>query len=164
VGDPRAWSAEVDEISAGDIVWTLGARGDQHRRHVLLARAHRSAAMPPLEIEEPTVSMFFLVNSGPFAGQDGKAVTLRQIKRPPRRELRTNVALRVEDIGRSDGVKVSGRGELHLGILIEEMRREGMELCVSRPEVITRHDKEGGLLRAHGEARDRRAQTSTRAW
>jgi GTP-binding protein len=103
-------------------------------------------ALPPLEIEEPTVSMFFLVNTGPFAGQDGRAVTLRQIKERLERELRTNVALRVEDLGRADGVKVSGRGELHLGILIEEMRREGMELCVSKPEVIVHKTDDGGTL------------------
>ena len=103
-------------------------------------------ALPPLEIEEPTVSMLFLVNSGPFAGQEGQAVTLRQIKDRLDRELRVNAALRVEDLGRPDGVKVSGRGELHLGILIEEMRREGMELCVSRPEVITQRDEQGRLL------------------
>jgi GTP-binding protein len=90
--------------------------------------------------------MFFLVNNGPFAGREGQAVTLRQIKDRLERELRVNVALRVEDLGRPDGVKVSGRGELHLGILIEEMRREGMELCVSRPEVITRRGEDGGLL------------------
>jgi GTP-binding protein len=102
--------------------------------------------LPPLEIEEPTVSMFFLVNNGPFSGQDGQAVTLRQVKDRLERELRVNVALRVEDLGRPDGVKVSGRGELHLGILIEEMRREGMELCVSRPEVITQRDGKGRLL------------------
>ena len=90
--------------------------------------------------------MFFLVNNGPFAGEDGRAVTLRQIKDRLERELRVNVALRVEDLGRPDGVKVSGRGELHLAILIEEMRREGMELCVSRPEVITQRDARGQLL------------------
>jgi GTP-binding protein len=90
--------------------------------------------------------MFFLVNSGPFAGNDGRAITLRQLKERLDREVKSNVALRVEDIGRSDGVKVSGRGELHLGILIEEMRREGMELCVSRPEVITRRDRNGATL------------------
>ena len=90
--------------------------------------------------------MFFLVNNGPFSGKDGQAVTLRQIKDRLDRELRVNVALRVEDLGRPDGVKVSGRGELHLGILIEEMRREGMELCVSRPEVITHEDENGHLL------------------
>jgi len=92
------------------------------------------------------VSMFFLVNNGPFAGQDGRAATLRQIKDRLERELRVNVALRVEDLGRPDGVKVSGRGELHLAILIEEMRREGLELCVSRPEVITQRDAKGRLL------------------
>jgi GTP-binding protein len=92
------------------------------------------------------VSMFFLVNNGPFAGRDGRAVTLRQIKDRLERELRVNVALRVEDLGRPDGVKVSGRGELHLAILIEEMRREAMEFCVSRPEVIVHRDAQGRLL------------------
>ena len=101
--------------------------------------------------------MFFLVNNGPFAGEDGKAVTLRQIKERLERELRTNVALRVEDVGRADGVKVSGRGELHLAILIEEMRREGMELCVSRPEVITHRDANGQPAGADGAAHHRRA-------
>jgi GTP-binding protein len=90
--------------------------------------------------------MFFLVNSGPFAGQEGKAVSLRQIKERLDRELRVNVALRVEDLGRADGVKVSGRGELHLAILIEEMRREGIEMCVSKPEVITKRDEHGNVL------------------
>jgi GTP-binding protein len=101
--------------------------------------------LPPLEIEEPTVSMLFLVNSGPFAGSEGKAVTLRQIRDRLAREERVNVALRVEDVGRSDGVKVSGRGELHLAILIEEMRREGIELCVSRPEVILHEGADGSI-------------------
>jgi GTP-binding protein len=136
---------EVEEVHAGDIVWINGpadiAIGD-----TLSAPDLSDPALPPLEIEEPTVSMFFLVNNGPFAGREGQAVTLRQIKDRLDRELRVNVALRVEDLGRPDGVKVSGRGELHLGILIEEMRREGMELCVSRPEVITRRGENGGLL------------------
>ena len=137
--------SEVDEISAGDIVWMAGPKeitiGD-----TLSAPELENPALKPLEIEEPTVSMFFLVNNGPLSGQDGRAVTLRQIKERLERELRTNVSLRVEDLGRSDGVKVSGRGELHLSILIEEMRREGMELCVSRPEVITHRDKKDNLL------------------
>lgn len=136
---------KVDEISAGDIVWIAGPKeidiGDTFSAPEL-----EDAALPPLEIEEPTVSMFFLVNNGPFAGRDGRAVTLRQIKERLERELRVNVALRVEDLGRADGVKVSGRGELHLAILIEEMRREGMELCVSCPEVITHVDGHGRLL------------------
>ncbi len=138
---------EVDEVAAGDIVWLAGpdeiAIGDTLAAPALDPAA---VALPPLEIEEPTVSMFFLVNNGPFAGEDGRAVTLRQIKDRLERELRVNVALRVEDLGRPDGVKVSGRGELHLAILIEEMRREGMELCVSKPEVITRRDDRDRLL------------------
>jgi len=136
---------EVDEIHAGDIVW-LNGPADITIGDTLSAPDLPNPALPPLEIEEPTVSMFFLVNSGPFAGRDGQAVTLRQIKDRLDRELRVNVALRVEDLGRPDGVKVSGRGELHLGILIEEMRREGIELCVSRPEVITHRDAKGRLL------------------
>ncbi|MGZ4199648.1 MAG: GTP-binding protein TypA/BipA [Thermoleophilia bacterium] len=138
---------EIEEIAAGDIVWLAGpdeiAIGDTLAAPELDPAA---VALPPLEIEEPTVSMFFLVNNGPFAGEDGRAVTLRQIKDRLERELRVNVALRVEDLGRPDGVKVSGRGELHLAILIEEMRREGMELCVSKPEVITHRDGRGHLL------------------
>jgi GTP-binding protein len=102
--------------------------------------------MQPLDIDEPTVSMFFLVNTSPFAGEEGNAVTLRQIKNRLDRETRVDPALRMEDIGRPDGVKLSGRGELHLGILIEEMRREGMEFCVSRPEVITQTGPDGGIL------------------
>jgi len=133
---------EVEQIEAGDIVWLSGpddiAIGD-----TLSAPELEDTVLPPLEIEEPTVSMFFLVNDGPFAGREGRAVTLRQIKDRLAREERVNVALRVEDIGRPDGVKVSGRGELHLAILIEEMRREGLELCVSRPEVITHVDEAG---------------------
>ena len=138
---------EVDEVAAGDIVWLAGP-SDISIGDTLAAPSLEAAgvALPPLEIEEPTVSMFFLVNNGPFAGQDGRAATLRQLKDRLERELRVNVALRVEDLGRPDGVKVSGRGELHLSILIEEMRREGVELCVSRPEVITHRDGAGRLL------------------
>jgi GTP-binding protein len=137
--------AEADEITAGDIVWIAGPE-EINIGDTLSVPDMEAPALKPLDIEEPTVSMFFLVNNGPFAGQDGTAVTLRQIKERLARELRTNVALRVEDIGRADGVKVSGRGELHLGILIEEMRREGMEFCVSRPEVITHTDAQGRTL------------------
>jgi GTP-binding protein len=136
---------EVDEVRAGDIVWINGP-ADIMIGDTLSSPELADPALPPLEIEEPTVSMFFLVNNGPFSGREGQAVTLRQIKDRLERELRVNVALRVEDLGRPDGVKVSGRGELHLGILIEEMRREGMELCVSRPEVITHIDEHGRLL------------------
>lgn len=136
---------EVDEVAAGDIVWITGP-SDINIGDTLSAPDLPSPALPPLEIEEPTVAMFFLINNGPFAGRDGKAVTLRQIRERLEREQRVNVALRVEDLGRADGLKVSGRGELHLAILIEEMRREGMELCVSRPEVITHLDQAGKVL------------------
>jgi GTP-binding protein len=136
---------ETDVISAGDIVWLAGpneiAIGD-----TFTTIEDPTAALRPLDIEEPTVSMFFLVNTGPFSGNDGTAITLRQLKDRLERELRINVALRMEDQGRADGVKVSGRGELHLAILIEEMRREGLEFCVSRPEVITQSDADGNTL------------------
>jgi GTP-binding protein len=136
---------EVEEIGAGDIVWLAGPE-ELHIGDTISSPEFVDPALPPLEIEEPTVSMFFLVNTSPFAGEEGKAITLRQIKERLEREARVNVALRVEDLGRADGVKVSGRGELHLAILIEEMRREGVELCVSKPEVITRRDSDGHLL------------------
>ncbi|KAA3631819.1 MAG: translational GTPase TypA [Calditrichaeota bacterium] len=133
---------EADTISAGDLVWIAGppeiSIGD-----TFTLSDDTNEAMRPLEIEEPTLSMFFLVNNGPFSGQEGTAIMLRQLKERLDRELRVNVALRMEDIGRSDGVKVSGRGELHLAILIEEMRREGLEFCISRPEVITHTNQKG---------------------
>jgi len=136
---------ETDEISAGDIVWLAGPPeigiGD-----TFCKSENTKEALRPLEIEEPTLSVFFLVNNGPFSGQDGTAIMLRQLKERLERELRVNVALRMEDIGRPDGVKVSGRGELHLAILIEEMRREGLEFCISRPEVITHLDGNGNVL------------------
>ncbi|MEN6624675.1 MAG: translational GTPase TypA [Candidatus Sumerlaeia bacterium] len=138
-------NVEVEEAGAGDIVWIAGP-DDLGIGDALSSPEYAEPAMAPLDIEEPTVSMFFLVNSGPFAGEEGRAVTLRQIRERLGRELRTNVALRVEDLGRADGLKVSGRGELHLAILIEEMRREGVELCVSRPEVIVHQDEEGRPL------------------
>jgi GTP-binding protein len=127
---------EVGEVTAGDIAWLTGPNeidiGDTFSAVELEGKP-----MKPLSIEEPTVSMFFLVNSGPFSGREGQAITLRQLKARLERELHTNVSLRMEDLGRPDGMKVSGRGELQLGILIEEMRREGLEFCVSKPEVIT---------------------------
>ncbi|HRU07009.1 MAG TPA: translational GTPase TypA [Candidatus Brocadiia bacterium] len=134
----------VEEVSAGDICWVGGAE-DINIGDTLSAPGHEDATLPPLEIEEPTVSIFLMANNGPFSGQEGKAITMRQIRDRLNRELNTNVALRVEDLGLADRIKVSGRGELHLAILIEEMRREGVELCVSRPEVITRRE-DGRLL------------------
>lgn len=98
--------------------------------------------LPPIEIERPTLSMNFLVNSGPFAGQSGKFLTTRHIRERLTRELETNVGLEVEEMTGADGFKVSGRGELHLSILLENMRREGYELCVSKPQVLF-EEKEG---------------------
>ena len=135
----------VDEVCAGDIGWMAGPEqigiGDTFSAPEL-----NDPALKPLEIEEPTVSMLFLVNNGPSAGQEGTVIMLPQLRRRLERELHTNVALRVEDVGRPDGFKVSGRGELHLSILIEEMRREGLELCVSRPEVAVHRGESGELL------------------
>jgi GTP-binding protein len=125
---------EVDAAAAGDIVCITGIEALQISDTIcdpLLVEA-----LPPLEVDEPTISMTFQVNTSPFAGQDGKFVTSRNIRERLERELIHNVALRVEDTDSADRFKVSGRGELHLAILIENMRREGFELAVGRPEVI----------------------------
>jgi GTP-binding protein len=127
---------EVPEATAGDIVAITGIEAP-HISDTFCDPA-KVEAMPPLSVDEPTVTMSFEVNNSPFAGQDGKYVTSRQIRERLERELITNVALRVEDTGSPDKFRVSGRGELHLGILIENMRREGYELGVSRPQVIIR--------------------------
>src|SRR5699024_3664452 len=95
-------------------------------------------ALPPLTVDEPTVTMFFNVNTSPFCGREGKFVTSRQILDRLKKELVHNVALRVEETEDPDAFRVSGRGELHLSVLIENMRREGYELAVSRPKVIFR--------------------------
>ncbi|MGF1571909.1 MAG: translational GTPase TypA [Sumerlaeia bacterium] len=143
---------EVEEVHAGDIIWFSGPEEIGIGDTIAAPSLGADAAMKPLEIEEPTVSMFFIVNNGPFAGKDGNAITFRQLRDRLDKELKNNVALRMEDIGRPDGLKVSGRGELHLSILIEEMRREGMELCVSRPEVITLRDKDDRLTEPYEKA------------
>ena len=127
---------EVPEAMAGDIIAITGIEGP--RISDTLCDPNNVEALPPLSVDEPTVTMTFEVNNSPFAGQDGKSVPSRQIRERLERELIHNVALRVEDTGSPDKFRVSGRGELHLGILLENMRREGYELGVSRPQVITR--------------------------
>jgi len=127
---------EIDTASAGDIVAISGL--DQLDISDTLCDPAQVEALPALSVDEPTVSMTFQVNNSPLCGQEGKYVTSRQISERLNRELKHNVALRVENTGDPDKFKISGRGELHLSILIENMRREGFELGVSRPEVITR--------------------------
>ena len=127
---------ELERAEAGDIIAFTGI--DQLNISDTLCDPATVEALPPLTVDEPTVSMTFQVNNSPFAGKDGKFVTSRQIHDRLHRELVHNVALRVEDTGDPDKFRVSGRGELHLSILIENMRREGFELGVSRPEVIIR--------------------------
>ncbi len=127
---------EVAEAVAGDIVTVAGF--DEVGIGETFAAADQPVAIPYVSIDEPTLAMYFMVNSSPFAGRDGKLVTSRNIRERLQRELRTNVSLRVEDTDNTDTFKVSGRGELHLSILIENMRREGYELAVSKPEVISR--------------------------
>jgi len=127
---------EVPDASAGDIIAFTGI--DALEISDTLCSPDAIEALPPLTVDEPTVSMTFQVNNSPFAGKEGKYVTSRQIRERLQRELLHNVALRVEDTVDPDKFKVSGRGELHLSILIENMRREGYELGVSRPEVIVK--------------------------
>ncbi len=127
---------EVPEASAGDIIAFTGIDGINISD--TLCDPAAVEPMPALTVDEPTVSMTFQVNTSPFVGREGKYVTSRQLRDRLMRELVHNVALRVEDTEDPERFRVSGRGELHLGILIENMRREGYELGVSRPEVITR--------------------------
>jgi len=127
---------DVEQAKAGDIVCINGIDGLSISD--TLCDPIRVEALPALSVDEPTVSMTFMVNNSPFAGQDGKYVTSRNIKERLDQELIHNVALRVEQGDTADKFKVSGRGELHLSVLIETMRREGFELGVSRPEVVQR--------------------------
>ena len=127
---------EVPMAQAGDIVCITGI--DALNISDTICDPQNVEALPPLSVDEPTVSMTFQVNNSPFAGKEGKFVTSRNIRERLERELIHNVALRVEDTDSPDKFKVSGRGELHLSVLIENMRREGFELGVSRPEVIVR--------------------------
>jgi len=126
----------VDSAQAGDIVLVTGI--DDVTIGTTLAAVDLPEALPPISVDEPTLSMYFQVNTSPLAGREGKYVTSRNLRDRLAKELLTNVALRVEDTGDTDVFLVAGRGELHLTILIENMRREGFELAVSRPRVVLR--------------------------
>jgi len=158
---------EVKSATAGDIIAITGIAAP-NVSDTICDNDHVEA-LPPLSVDEPTVSMTFQVNTSPFAGKEGKYLTSRQLKDRLERELIHNVALRVEEGTDPEKFKVSGRGELHLSILLENMRREGFELAVSRPEVIFREvdgmicepyeqltvdieeDSQGGVMEALGE-------------
>jgi GTP-binding protein len=125
---------EIAEATAGEIIAVAGI--DHITIGETITDPNSPDPLPMLQIDEPTLSMNFLVNNSPFAGKEGKFVTTRHIKDRLDKELQTNVGLKVEQIDGTDGYKVSGRGELHLSVLLETMRREGFELQVSQPEVI----------------------------
>jgi GTP-binding protein len=127
---------EVDDASAGDIV-AISGLGELKISDTICEQG-KLEILEKLSVDEPTISMVIQVNDSPFAGQEGKLVTSRSIRDRLHQELKTNVALRVEDTDNPDKFRISGRGELHLSILIENMRREGFEMGVSSPEVITK--------------------------
>jgi len=125
---------EVEEAHAGDLIVISGI--DEVTIGETLADLENPVALAPINVDEPTVSMMFRVNDSPFAGREGKYVTSRNIGERLQKELRTNVAMRVEETDSPDAFRVSGRGELHLAITVETMRREGFEFALSRPQVI----------------------------
>lgn len=127
---------EIDEAGAGDIVAIAGIKDINIGETI--ADSNHPEALPVLKIDEPTLQMTFLVNNSPFAGREGKWITSRKLRERLMKELETDVSLRVDETDSPDAFVVSGRGELHLGILIENMRREGYELQVSKPEVIVK--------------------------
>ena len=134
---------EVGEAMAGDIVAVTGM--SELNVGETLTSIESPTILPMMTVDEPTISMQFIANNGPFAGSEGKYVTTRNIRERLWKEIKSNVALRVEETESADTFKVSGRGELHLSVLIETMRREGFEMCVSQPQVIFRDGPEGKL-------------------
>jgi GTP-binding protein len=140
---------EVESAGAGEIVALAGLEGVEIGATITdLTRPERLAG---IAVEEPTISVDFIVNMSPFSGRDGKYVTSRQLRDRLYKELERNVALRVEDTDSPDTFTVSGRGELHLGILMETMRREGYEFAVSRPRIITKKGPDGEVLEPYEE-------------
>jgi GTP-binding protein len=127
---------QVESAEAGDIVLINGI--EDVGIGATICAVDTPEALPMITVDEPTLTMNFLVNSSPLAGREGKFVTSRQIRDRLMKELNHNVALRVKDTGDETVFEVSGRGELHLTILVENMRREGYELAVSRPRVVIR--------------------------
>jgi GTP-binding protein len=140
---------EVPEASSGDIVALAGLEGVEIG--LTVTDVEHPERLAGIAVEEPTISVDFIVNNSPFAGKEGKYVTSRQVRERLYRELERNVALRVEDTDNTDTWTVSGRGELHLSILMETMRREGYEFQVSRPRVITRQGPNGERLEPYEE-------------
>jgi len=133
----RLGRVETDEVTAGDICAVVGLEGVDIGDTV--ADPENAVALPPIKVDEPTLDMIFRINDSPFAGQDGEYVTSRQLRDRLMKELESNVALRVRpDEENRDEFHVAGRGLLHLSILLENMRRQGFELSVGKPRVITR--------------------------
>jgi GTP-binding protein len=135
---------DITETVLGDIVAVAGVEGITIGETI--TDAENPAPLPPIVIDEPTIAMTFTVNNSPFAGREGTYVTSRNLRERLAKELLTNVSLRVEEMGTTDSFKVLGRGELQLSITIEMMRREGYELMVGKPEIVTKRDKETGRL------------------
>ncbi|MCA9686070.1 MAG: translational GTPase TypA [Myxococcales bacterium] len=134
---------EIEQAQAGDIIAIAGMSSLQVGDTLTDPEPERRKAFPALAVDPPTLSVRFRINDGPFAGREGKWVTSRKLSERLFRELRSNVALRVENTESADEFEVSGRGELHLSVLMETMRREGYEFCVSRPKVILRQGANG---------------------
>jgi GTP-binding protein len=136
---------EAEEAEAGDIVAIAGMSSLEVGDTITAAEVQDRRAFPKLHVDPPTLVVHFRINDGPFAGQDGKWVTSRKLAERLQRELKSNVALKVEATETAEEFEVSGRGELHLSVLMETMRREGYEFCVSRPKVIFRRNDAGAL-------------------
>src|SRR5690348_9366262 len=135
---------DITETQLGDIVAVAGVEGITIGETI--TDVENPAPLPPISIDEPTIAMQFTVNTSPFAGREGTYVTSRNLRERLQKELLTNVSLRVEETGSTDSFKVMGRGELQLSILLEMMRREGYELAVGKPEIVTKRGADGKLM------------------